>query len=59
MNFDRGYVSAYFVTNAETLTCEYENAYVLIYEKKISSMKEFLPILQAVAESGKPLRHPR
>lgn len=55
MNFDRGYVSAYFVTNAETLCCEYENAYVLVYEKKISSMKEFLPILQAVAESGKPL----
>ncbi len=55
MNFDRGYVSAYFVTNAETLIAEYENAYVLIYEKKISSMKEFLPILQAAAESGKPL----
>jgi len=55
MNFDRGYVSAYFVTNAESLTCEYENAYVLIHEKKISSMKEFLPILQVVAESGKPL----
>ncbi|MBS0625924.1 MAG: chaperonin GroEL [Verrucomicrobia bacterium] len=55
MNFDRGYTSAYFVTNAETLVCEYENALVLIYEKKISSMKEFLPILQAAAESGKPL----
>ena len=55
MSFDRGYASAYFVTNAETLTCEYENALVLIYEKKISSMKEFLPILQAAAESGKPL----
>lgn len=55
MNFDRGYASAYFVTNAESLVCEYENAYVLIYEKKISSMKEFLPVLQAVAESGKPL----
>lgn len=55
MNFDRGYTSAYFVTNAETLICEYENALVLIYEKKISSMKEFLPILQAAAESGKPL----
>ena len=55
MNFDRGYVSSYFVTNAETLVCEYENALVLIYEKKISSMKEFLPILQAAAESGKPL----
>lgn len=55
MNFDRGYTSAYFVTNAETLVCEYENAYILIYEKKISTMKEFLPILQAAAESGKPL----
>jgi len=55
MNFDRGYVSAYFVTNAETLVSEYESAYVLIYDKKISGMKEFLPILQAVAESGKPL----
>src|SRR3989344_4720180 len=55
MNFDRGYVSSYFVSNAETLVCEYENALILIYEKKISSMKEFLPILQVVAESGKPL----
>lgn len=55
MSFDRGYVSAYFVTNAETLVCEYESAYVLIYDKKISSMKEFLPVLQAAAESGKPL----
>jgi len=55
MSFDRGYVSAYFVTNQETLVCEYENAYVLIFEKKISSMKDLLPILQAVVESGKPL----
>ncbi len=55
MNFDRGYLSAYFVTNAEKLEAELEDAYVLLYEKKISSMKEFLPILQAVAESGKPL----
>lgn len=55
MNFDRGYLSAYFVTNSEKLEAELEDAYVLIYEKKISSMKEFLPILQAVAESGKPL----
>jgi len=55
MNFDRGYLSSYFVTNSETLEAELENAYVLIFEKKISSMKEFLPILQAVAETGKPL----
>lgn len=55
MNFDRGYLSAYFINNTETLQTEYENAYVLIYEKKISSMKEFLPILQEAAESGKPL----
>jgi chaperonin GroEL len=55
MNFDRGYLSAYFVTNAEKLEAELEDAYILLYEKKISSMKEFLPILQAVAESGKPL----
>jgi chaperonin GroEL len=54
MSFDRGYLSSYFVTNPETLICEYENAYVLIYEKKISNMKEFLPILQLVAESGRP-----
>jgi chaperonin GroEL len=55
MNFDRGYLSAYFVTNAEAQECILEDAYVLIYEKKISAMKEFLPILQAVAESGRPL----
>ncbi len=55
MSFDRGYASSYFATNPETLVCEYESAYVLIYEKKISSMKEFLPVLQTVAESGKPL----
>ncbi len=55
MNFDRGYLSAYFMTNPETQEAILEDAYVLIYEKKISGMKEFLPILQAVAESGKPL----
>jgi chaperonin GroEL len=55
MNFDRGYLSAYFVTNPETLETEYEDAFVLIYDKKISSMKEFLPILQAAAETGRPL----
>lgn len=53
MKFDRGYVSPYFCTNAEKLEAEMENAYILLYEKKISSMKEFLPILQKAAESGK------
>lgn len=55
MNFDRGYVSAYFMTNPEAQECVFDDAYVLIYEKKISAIKEFLPLLQAVAESGKPL----
>ena len=55
MNFDRGFLSSYFVTNAETQEAILEDAFVLIYEKKISAMKEFLPVLQAAAESGKPL----
>jgi chaperonin GroEL len=55
MNFDRGYISAYFVTNAERQEAVLEDAYVLIYDKKISGMKEFLPVLQAAVESGKPL----
>ncbi|MGD2170332.1 MAG: chaperonin GroEL [Chlamydiota bacterium] len=55
MNFDRGYLSSYFVTNPESLEAELEDAYILLYEKKISSMKEFLPVLQAAAETGKPL----
>ncbi len=55
MNFDRGYVSAYFMTNTETQECVLEDIFVLLYEKKIASVKEFLPILQAVAETGKPL----
>ncbi len=55
MNFDRGYASSYFMTNAETQECVLEDAFVLLYEKKISAMKEFLPLLQAAAETGKPL----
>ena len=55
MNFDRGYVSAYFMTSAESQECVLEDAFVLIYDKKVSAMKEFLPVLQTVAESGKPL----
>lgn len=55
MNFDRGYLSAYFMTNPETQECVLEDAYVLIFEKKISGIKEIIPLLQAVAESGRPL----
>ena len=55
MHFDRGYLSAYFITDAETQEAVMEDAYVLIYDKKISGLKEFLPVLQAVAETGRPL----
>ena len=55
MQFDRGYLSAYFVTDAEKLECVMENPYILIYDKKISSIKDFLPILQPAAESGRPM----
>ena len=55
MNFDRGYLSSYFITDSEKLEADLDDAFVLIYEKKISVMKEFLPILQAAAESGKAL----
>ena len=55
MQFDRGYLSGYFVTDGEKMECVMENPYILIYDKKISSLKEFLPILQPAAESGRPL----
>jgi len=55
MQFDRGYISAYFVTNAEKMEAELENPYILVYDKKISSMKDLLPILEATAQTGKPL----
>jgi chaperonin GroEL len=55
MQFDRGYISAYFVTNAEKMEAELENPYILIYDKKISSMKDMLPILEATAQTSRPL----
>lgn len=55
MQFDRGYLSAYFVTNTEKMEAELDSPYILIYDKKISAMKELLPILEATAQTGKPL----
>ena len=55
MQFDRGYLSAYFITNADDMTVEYENPLILIYDKKISNMQEMLPILEKVVQTGKPL----
>ena len=55
MQFDKGYLSPYFVTNAEAMECKLEDAYVLIYEKKISNLKDLLPILEKIAKAGKPL----
>ncbi len=55
MQFDRGYISAYFVTNTDKMEAELENPYILIYDKKISSMKDMLPILESSAQTGKPL----
>jgi chaperonin GroEL len=55
MQFDRGYISAYFVTNTEKMEAELENPYILIYDKKISSMKDMLPILEASSQTNKPL----
>ena len=55
MQFDRGYLSSYFVTDADKMECVMDNPYILIYDKKISSLKDFLPILQPAAESGRPM----
>jgi len=55
MQFDKGYLSPYFVTNSETLEAVLENAHILLYEKKISNLKDLLPLLEKIAKSGKPL----
>ena len=55
MQFDRGYLSAYFVTNTEKMECEIEKPYILIYDKKISNLKDFLPILEPAVQTGRPL----
>ena len=55
MQFDRGYLSAYFVTNPEKMECEMEKPYILIYDKKISNLKDFLPILEPAVQTGRPL----
>ena len=55
MQFDRGYLSPYFMTDADKMECVMDNPYILIYDKKISNLKDFLPILQPAAESGRPL----
>jgi len=54
MQFDRGYLSPYFVTDAERMVCVLEDAYILLHEKKISSMKELLPVLKKIAQTGRP-----
>lgn len=55
MQFDRGYISAYFVTNTEKMEADLENPYILIYDKKVSTMKDMLPVLEATAQAGRPL----
>ena len=55
MQFDRGYISPYFVTNSEKMECEMDHPYILLYDKKISSLKDMLPILESTAQSGRPL----
>ena len=55
MQFDRGYLSPYFVTNPDKMTCEYENPYILLYDQKISSLQPLIPVLEAVVQSGRPI----
>ncbi|MCR5588988.1 MAG: chaperonin GroEL, partial [Bacteroidales bacterium] len=55
MQFDRGYISPYFVTDTEKMECSYDNPYILIYDKKISTMKDLLPVLEKVVNTGRPL----
>ncbi len=55
MQFDRGYISPYFITNAEKMTCELDSPYILIFEKKLSGLQAMLPVLEAIVQSGKPL----
>jgi chaperonin GroEL len=55
MQFDRGYISAYFVTDRDTMSTVYEDTYILIHDKKVSSMKDLLPVLEKIAQTGKPL----
>src|SRR5437868_13056693 len=55
MQFDRGYISPYFITNADKMVAELEDAYILIHERKISSMKDLMPVLEEIAKQGKPL----
>ena len=55
MQFDRGYLSPYFVTDAEKMVAELDNPYILIHDKKVSTMKDLLPVLEATAQTGRPL----
>src|SRR5438093_235078 len=55
MQFDRGYLSPYFITDPEKMECTIEDAYILIYDKKVSTMKDLLPVLEKVAQSGRPM----